>query len=78
METKFTKGKLEINKDEFQNNIVCCDGFYLAEFRNEYDAKIFSKAPEMFELLNNLAYGDISVSDAIEQSKQLLKEATEL
>lgn len=53
-----------------------------SDFENKFyniskaNAQLIAHAPEMLELLNDLAYGDISVSEAIEKSKQLIQKAT--
>jgi hypothetical protein len=76
-EFKGTKGKWKVSIDQFKNNNIICDGFYLGESRNKYDALLISKAPEMLEMLIFLrpTFKGTKTGESIEQ---LIKEATEL
>ena len=83
MKTKFTKEKLELHKDDFGNNIVTDSGFFVAEFKDEKTAKLFLKAPEMFEMLVKVRQAILSEDYTrmlceSQSIKELLKEATEL
>jgi hypothetical protein len=74
------KGKWHLSKDAFENNIISCDGFFLAEVRNDKNALLISKAPEMLEMLNKISnmHPDSNPISIIKECKQLIKEATEL
>ena len=90
METKFTKGKwkrIKLPKTNYypeRNEIQYGkDGECVAEFvANDYDALLISKAPEMFEmiqeLLKELSFHGYNNSTTIYNAKQLLKEVTEI
>jgi hypothetical protein len=80
MEFKGTKGKWEVSVNQFENNNIICDGFYLGEARNKYDALLISKAPEMLEMLKKiiLEIDPHSQSKQYGEIEQLIEEATEL
>lgn len=81
METKFTKGKWFVSEPYL--TITDEKGFAIAQqhgIKNSHEweanALLISKAPEMFEMLENIVnYGGVANFDKIEQ---LLKEATQL
>lgn len=91
METKFTKGKWEINPRAHlnirndKNRSIASTGVYsdntnseLVDLENKANALLISKAPEMFEMLEGiLQRREVCFEDLIE-IEQLLKEATEL
>ncbi|EPL7679804.1 hypothetical protein [Elizabethkingia anophelis] len=99
-EFKGTKGKLTIDKAEDVNGNVLYYGIYsnyssIATCHpNEYcsttidmakaNAVLFSKAPEMLEMLNKIIeeykvgnHDNFIMSDLIDESEKLIKEATE-
>lgn len=92
METKFTKGKWKLDKDIvidskgkplFKSIWNCFQQFfYRTEQEQKANALLISKAPEMFEMLEKWSilnpehYKDLA--GFINETKQLLKEATEL
>ena len=84
-EFKGSKGKWEVSIDQFENNNIICDGFYLGESRNKYDALLISKAPEMLEMLKEVIEFTKKVQAPStfalllrQEIEQLIKSATEL
>lgn len=93
MEFKGTKGKwnrVKLEKTDFyteRNEIhYGVDGECVAEFvHDDYDALLISKAPEMLEMLSEIVENykignedNFIMSNLIDKSEQLIKEATEL
>jgi len=85
---KGTQGSWEVSIDQFKNNNIICDGFYLGESRNKYDALLISKSPEMLEMLEKVSifikenkgknYMVELLRREVSEIEQLIKEATEL
>jgi len=88
--TKFTKGKWEINKRASRN--VRCNNLTIAncssgqdgenEIEEKANALLISKSPELLEALYNLlkwsAHFPPAMNDDLEVANKLIKEATEI
>jgi hypothetical protein len=79
---KHTQGEWKLERDHFDNHIIFCDGFHLAEIRSIADAKLIAAAPELLYALNDCIKTMEAITiltghkPCIERAKAAIKKAT--
>jgi hypothetical protein len=80
---KHTQGEWKLERDHFDNHIIFCDGFHLAEIRSIADAKLMVAAPDLLEALQNALASLLALTgnpteewEEVKQAKAAINKAT--